>query len=124
MSPDVRIKRAYEPAADDDGQRVLIDRLWPRGVSKDKAKLDEWLKDVAPSADLRKWFNHEPERWPEFQRRYLRELHANPALATLRAIAAKGRLTLVYGAKDEAHNDAVVLAALLTGGSGAADAER
>jgi uncharacterized protein YeaO (DUF488 family) len=113
---DVRIKRAYEPASDEDGQRVLIDRLWPRGISKDKAKLDDWLKDVAPSADLRKWFDHEPERWPDFKQRYLAELAANPALAELRALAEKGRLTLVYGARDEAHNDAVVLAKLLTQG--------
>jgi len=113
MSDDVRIKRAYEPVSDEDGQRVLIDRLWPRGISKDKAKLDQWLKDVAPSAALRKWFDHKPERWPEFQRRYRHELDTNPAMAELRSLAKKGRLTLVYGARDEAHNDAVVLAELL-----------
>lgn len=115
MSDDVRIKRAYEPASVEDGQRVLVDRLWPRGISKDKAKLDDWLKEVAPSAELRKWFDHKPERWAEFKRRYRSELDTNPAMAELRAFAKKGRLTLVYGARDEAHNDAVVLADLLAG---------
>jgi len=118
MNDDVRIKRAYEPASDEDGQRVLVDRLWPRGISKDKARLDHWLKEVAPSAELRKWFDHKPERWPEFKRRYREELDANPALAELRAFAGRGRLTLVYGARDEAHNDAVVLAELLAGDGG------
>ncbi|HEY1751741.1 MAG TPA: DUF488 family protein [Caulobacteraceae bacterium] len=106
----VSIKRAYEAPAAGDGRRVLVDRLWPRGVGKAEAKLDDWLKDVAPSSDLRRWFGHDPERWPEFRRRYRAELQANPAAEALRRLAAKGRLTLIYGARDTEHNDAVVLA--------------
>jgi uncharacterized protein YeaO (DUF488 family) len=106
----ISIKRAYEPPAASDGRRVLVDRLWPRGVSKAEAKLDAWMREVAPSDALRRWFGHEPERWAEFRRRYREELAANPAVETLRKLAAEGPLTLVYGAKDEAHNDAVVLA--------------
>ena len=106
----ISIKRAYEPPAASDGRRVLVDRLWPRGVSKAEARLDDWMKDVAPSAELRRWFGHEPERWDEFRRRYLAELEGNPCVEALRKLAADGPLTLVYGAKDEAHNDAVVLA--------------
>lgn len=109
----IGIKRAYEPPSASDGRRVLIDRLWPRGVSKAEARLDDWMKDVAPSAELRRWFGHQPERWAEFRRRYLAELKDNPCAAALRKLAAEGPLTLVYGAKDEAHNDAVVLAELL-----------
>lgn len=106
---DLKIKRAYEPADAADGRRVLIDRLWPRGVSKEKLDA-EWLKDVAPSADLRRWFGHDPAKWDEFRRRYEAELDGNPGpVAALRAMLAKGRVTLVYGAKDETHNDAVVL---------------
>jgi len=106
----VRLKRAYEPAGSGDGQRVLVDRLWPRGVSKDEAKIDAWLKDVAPSTALRKWFGHKPARWSEFRRRYGEELKANPAMDSLRQIIAKGPTTLIYGAKDTQHNQAVVLA--------------
>ena len=112
--PSISIKRAYEPPAASDGRRVLIDRLWPRGVSKAEAELDEWLKDVAPSDALRRWFGHKPERWAEFRRRYLAELKDAPGVEALRKLAADGPLTLVYGARDEAHNDAVVLAELLT----------
>ena len=112
----VKLKRAYEPAADDDGKRVLIDRLWPRGVSKDAAAVDLWLKDVAPSTELRKWFGHDPARWVEFQDRYAKELHEHPEpLGQLRDLARQGRVTLVYAAHDEAHNDAVVLRSLLLG---------
>jgi uncharacterized protein YeaO (DUF488 family) len=107
------LKRAYEAPADSDGTRVLVDRLWPRGVSKAKARIDVWLKDVAPSTQLRKWFGHDPAKWPEFQRRYRAELKGSPALAELRKLARQGHVTLVYGAKDEEHNDAVVLAKLL-----------
>ncbi len=110
---DVRLKRAYEPAEPGDGRRVLVDRLWPRGLSKDRAHIDLWLKEVAPSTALRKWFGHEPERWPDFRQRYLAELEGNPAVDQLRAIAVEGTATLVYGAKDKAHNEAVVLADLL-----------
>jgi uncharacterized protein YeaO (DUF488 family) len=108
--PRIQIKRAYAAPAAGDGRRVLVDRLWPRGVSKADARLDDWMKDVAPSDALRRWFGHKPERWDEFRRRYRKELDGNPAVETLRQLAAEGPLTLVYGAKDEIHNDAVVLA--------------
>ena len=112
----LRLKRAYEPAADDDGMRILVDRLWPRGVSKAKAALGDWMKDVAPSAELREWFGHDPARWPEFRRRYRNELKQHAAeLDRIRALARKGTVTLVYGARDEAHNDAVVLKEVLLG---------
>ena len=112
----VQLKRAYEAAAADDGKRILIDRLWPRGVSKDDAALDQWMKDLAPSTELRKWFGHDPDRWAEFQDRYAKELHAHPEpFGRLRDLALKGRVTLVYSAHDEAHNDAVVLRSLLLG---------
>ncbi|MDG6349521.1 DUF488 domain-containing protein [Luteimonas sp. 8-5] len=109
----VSLKRAYEPPLDADGTRVLVDRLWPRGVTKAKAAIDVWLKDVAPSTQLRKWFGHDPERWVEFQQRYRAELKGSPVLAELRKLARQGHVTLVYSAKDELHNDAVVLAKLL-----------
>ena len=105
------LKRAYEPAAPSDGQRVLVDRLWPRGVSKEKAAIDLWLKGIAPSTALRQWFGHDPALWGVFQQRYRAELDANgEVVGQLRDVIRKGRTTLVYGAKDEAHNDAVVLA--------------
>jgi uncharacterized protein YeaO (DUF488 family) len=109
----VRIKRAYEPARPADGHRVLVDRLWPRGVSKEQAHLDEWLKEIAPSDALRKWFGHDPRRWVEFRERYLRELDRPDADALLEGLvrrASRGTVTLVYAAHDELHNDAVVLA--------------
>ena len=109
----VALKRAYEAASDSDGTRVLVDRLWPRGVTKAKARIDVWLKDVAPSTQLRKWFGHDPGKWTEFQQRYRAELKGSEALAELRKLAREGHVTLVYGAKDEEHNDAVVLAKLL-----------
>ena len=106
----VRVKRAYEAADAADGTRILVDRLWPRGISKQEAAPDEWMKDIAPSTALRQWFAQEPSRWAEFQRRYKAELRAHAAeLERLRDIAAKGTLTLVYGARDEERNDAVVL---------------
>jgi uncharacterized protein YeaO (DUF488 family) len=112
------LRRAYEPARPDDGRRVLVDRLWPRGVSKAEAKLDDWLKDIAPSAGLRKWFGHEPARWDEFRRRYREELKQHgPLLRELRRQARNGPLTLVYAAKDEAHNEAVVLRNVILGRS-------
>jgi uncharacterized protein YeaO (DUF488 family) len=107
---DVALKRAYEPPASNDGTRVLVDRLWPRGVSKSEAAIDKWMKDIAPSTELRKWFGHDPERWPEFRRRYRAEIAGHSdLLAELRELGRRGRLTLVYSARDEAHNDAVVL---------------
>jgi uncharacterized protein YeaO (DUF488 family) len=110
----IRLKRAYEPPAEEDGTRVLVDRLWPRGVKKSAAAIDLWIKDIAPSAELRRWFAHDPERWPEFRRRYEDELRRKPeAVAQLRALAGRGPLTLVFAARDEARNDAVVLRDLL-----------
>ena len=114
----IRLKRAYEPASSDDGARILVDRLWPRGVSKAAAAIDQWLKEIAPSTELRKWFGHDPARWTEFRRRYAGELreHAGPIRA-LRDQARRGPLTLVYSAHDQAHNDAVVLRDILLGRS-------
>jgi uncharacterized protein YeaO (DUF488 family) len=109
----IAIKRAYAPAGDRDGVRILVDRIWPRGISRQKAHIHFWDKDVAPSTALRKWFGHRPQRWAEFQRRYRAELKDNPALESLRRLIGGKRATLVYGAKDEAHNQAVVLKALL-----------
>ena len=112
----IKIKRAYEPPEKSDGYRVLIDRLWPRGVSKARLRLDEWCKDLAPSAELRKFFGHDPDKWREFQSRYrkeLREADSKKKLADLRALARRSTLTLVYSARDEDHNDAVVLKQLL-----------
>ena len=114
----LRLKRAYEPAAAGDGTRILIDRLWPRGVSKEEAALDDWMKDIAPSTELRGWFGHDPERWPEFQRRYKAELRQHTQeLDRIRALAKKPTVTLVYSAHDEEHNDAVVLKDVLTNGA-------
>ena len=107
----VAIKRAYEPPSPQDGTRILVDRLWPRGLSKAKAALDGWNKDVAPSTALRQWFGHKPERFQEFARRYRTELKGNAALDALRAL--KGKVTLVYGARDPKINHAIVLAKIL-----------
>ncbi len=113
----VRLKRAYEPAASSDGYRVLIDRLWPRGVSRKRAKLDGWERELPPSTELRQWFGHEPSRFEEFRRRYIEELRCErPRLAELRRRARNGMLTLVYSASDTEHNDAVVLADVLRRG--------
>ena len=110
----VRLKRAYEPPAADDGTRILIDRLWPRGVKKTDAAIDEWMKEIAPSSALRKWFGHEPGRWQEFRRRYQSEIRQHPEqFEQLRMLARHGPVTLVFAARDEAHNDAVVLKDLL-----------
>jgi len=114
---DITLRRAYDPAAEDDGYRVLVDRLWPRGVSREKARLDEWARELAPSTELRRWFGHDPERFEEFQRRYREELAEHrDELEELRARARSGRLTLVFGARDTEHNEAVVLAEILRGG--------
>lgn len=110
----IRLKRAYEPATSDDGVRVLVERLWPRGVTKARLKLDRWSKDVAPSTDLRKWFSHQPEKWPEFRHRYFTELRANRAAwQPLLTAARRGRITFVYAAHDEARNGAIALKAFL-----------
>lgn len=110
----MKIKRAYAPVEDTDGYRILVDRLWPRGISKEKAKIDLWLKSVAPSNDLRKWFGHDPERFPEFSKRYQAELEESGALDELRAtIKDHPNATLLFAAHDEEHNNAVVLQHLL-----------
>jgi uncharacterized protein YeaO (DUF488 family) len=112
----VKLKRAYEPVAADDGIRVLIDRLWPRGVKKADAAIDQWVKDIAPSTVLRKWFGHDPSRWAEFRRRYAVEVHQHPEqVSELRALARQGPITLVFSAHDEVHNDAVALRNFLLG---------
>jgi uncharacterized protein YeaO (DUF488 family) len=106
-------KRAYDPPFPQDGLRVLVDRLWPRGLSKDKAALDHWMKDLAPTTALREWFNHRPERFAEFKRRYREELRHNPAVPDALAQMEGRTVTLVYGARDPAINHAVVLAEFL-----------
>lgn len=107
---DIRLKRAYDDAANSDGTRILVDRLWPRGLSKERARLDLWLKEIAPTTELRKWFNHDPAKWHDFCQRYTQELDNNSAATEqLLTLARAGRITLVYGARDEAHNDAIVL---------------
>ena len=112
----VRLKRAYDDPAPSDGYRVLVDRLWPRGVAKDDARLDEWARELAPSTELRRWFGHDPEKFDEFRRRYREELRAHEEkLQELRRRARKETVTLVYAARDAEHNDAVVLAELLRG---------
>jgi uncharacterized protein YeaO (DUF488 family) len=123
--PGIAVQRVYEPAGKDDGYRVLIDRIWPRGVTKEQARLDEWARELAPSTELRRWFGHVPGRFDEFRRRYLEELAAHgEKLDELRGRARTGKVTLVYSARDTEHNDAVVLAELLRGqadcGDGAA----
>ena len=112
----VKLKRAYEPPAADDGTRILIDRLWPRGVTKERAAIDQWMKDISPSTELRKWFGHDPARWDEFRRRYAKEVHQHAELLDqLRSLAREGPITLVYSARDEKHNDAIELRELILG---------
>ncbi|WP_095198750.1 DUF488 domain-containing protein [Mesorhizobium carmichaelinearum] len=116
MAFDIAVKRIYETPAAEDGQRVLVDRIWPRGVSKEHAALALWLKEIAPSDELRKWFGHEPARWAEFRERYGTELDGNgEAVAQLRGLLGHGKVTLLYGAHDEVHNNAVALAGYLRG---------
>ena len=111
----VKIKRVYEPPDERDGKRILVDRLWPRGLSKQSAKIDLWLKDIAPSTQLRTWFGHDPGKWVDFQKRYRAELREDyEALAILKSEVAQGPVTLLYGAKDEEHNQAVVLQNILS----------
>lgn len=118
----IHLKRVYEPPHSEDGRRVLVDRLWPRGLAKEAASIDVWMKEVAPSPELRKWFAHRPERFSEFCFRYVRELREDPVrracLAQLRQWAEEGPVTLLYAAKDERYNHAVVLRAVLTGAWG------
>jgi uncharacterized protein YeaO (DUF488 family) len=106
----IQVKRVYEPPAESDGFRVLVERLWPRGISKERAHLDLWLKDVAPSPGLREWYRHDVSKWDEFRRRYRAELEQNPgAVDQLRRMAGEKNLTLVYAARDEQHNSAGLL---------------
>jgi uncharacterized protein YeaO (DUF488 family) len=111
----IRIRRVYDQASKEDGFRILVDRLWPRGMSKDKVKVDLWLKEVAPSDDLRKWFSHDPKKWQEFKKRYEKELKDKQELLRKmkQAEKEKGTVTILYSAKDEEHNQAVALAAFL-----------
>ncbi len=109
----ISIKRAYDAPAKADGIRVLVDRIWPRGIKKADAKIDIWLKEVAPSTKLRQWFGHDPEKWIDFRSKYLAELKENPAFIELKALSRKDKITLVYAARDEQHNNAVVLKNLL-----------
>lgn len=111
----IKIKRIYEPFAASDGYRVLVDRLWPRGIKKEKAHVDDWLKEVAPSTALRKWFDHDPEKWKQFISRYKSELKGSEALKALKALVRQHKtLTLLYGARDEEHNQAVALKQLIS----------
>ncbi len=107
---EIKLKRVYEKSAKEDGTRILVDRLWPRGLTKQKANVDLWLKEIAPSTELRKWFHHDPERWTEFKKRYLMELKSKTEqVKALKKELKTGTVTLVYGAKDEEHNEALVL---------------
>jgi len=115
----IKLKRAYDHPVARDGTRILIDRLWPRGVTKAQAAIDLWIKDIAPSTALRKWFGHNPDRWHEFRRRYAAETLAHSdQISGLRSLARKGPITLVYSAHDQIHNDAVVLRDILLGRRG------
>ncbi len=106
----IKLKRAYEPVSGTDGRRVLVERLWPRGMTRDALHVDEWLKDAGPSTELRQWFAHDPDKWPRFRTRYFRELDARPeAWRPILAAARRGTVTLVYSSRDEAHNNAVAL---------------
>ncbi|MCA0030924.1 DUF488 domain-containing protein [Mesorhizobium sp. B263B2A] len=114
LDEEVKLKRAYESPATDDGKRVLVDRLWPRGVKKTEAAIDCWMKELAPSTELRRWFGHDPARWEEFRWRYAAEIHEHrDELDQLRDLIRQGTVTLVYSAHDEVHNDAVVLREIL-----------
>jgi uncharacterized protein YeaO (DUF488 family) len=111
----VKIKRIYDPVSPDDGKRVLIDRLWPRGVKKEEAKIDEWLRDVAPSDDLRKWFSHDPSKYQEFKKRYVKELEKkSELLERIKKEAKKETVTLLFSAKDTEHNNATALKEILS----------
>src|SRR4051812_17866225 len=119
----VAMKRVYEQPQESDGTRILVDRLWPRGLTKEKAKVDVWLKEIAPSNELRKWFAHDAKKWTEFQARYAEELKSNAEpFAVLKHEVAKGPVTLLYAAKDEEHNEAVVLQKMLRGDEGPPEA--
>ncbi len=110
----VQLKRVYEAPATQDGMRILVDRLWPRGMAKARAAVDLWMKEVAPSTELRKWYSHDPDKWPEFRKRYRAELKANPGLAQLKELAAKKKkVTLLFASREERMNEAAVLKEIL-----------
>jgi uncharacterized protein YeaO (DUF488 family) len=114
MKPSVHLRRVYDPPDRDDGRLFLVERLWPRGVRKEALQVEAWLRDVAPSTELRRWYGHDPAKWPEFQRRYRRELSANPAAwQPLLSAARQGTITLLYSARDTEHNSARVLQSFL-----------
>lgn len=112
----IAIKRIYEAPSSEDGRQILVDRLWPRGVSREKARLDGWMKSVSPSTELRRWFDHRPDRWEEFRRRYADELKSNSDVRTLSEMSAAGPVTLLYAARDTEHNEARALAEYLKAG--------
>ena len=112
----IKIKRVYKKPEVEDGIRILVDRLWPRGLTKEKASIDLWLKEIAPTTELRKWFNHDPDKWNEFKKRYLAELSENrKSVAILKEQLTNGDVTLIFGTKDEEHNEALVLKELING---------
>lgn len=112
----ILIKRAYDPATAGDGRRILVDRLWPRGLAKETARVDEWLRDIAPSSELRTWFAHDPTKWDDFRQRYRQELTGHPdLLANLKRMGERDTITLLFAARDAEHNNAVVLKELLEG---------
>jgi uncharacterized protein YeaO (DUF488 family) len=114
----IHIKRIYEPPAASDGTRILVDRLWPRGVAREEARVDAWIKDAAPSDALRRWYAHDPAKWPEFRARYIAELKQNPAVVELQDMATKSKtITLLFAAKDNLRNNATVLQEFLSGGA-------
>ena len=116
MRHELRLKRVYEAPHKDDGTRILVDRLWPRGLTKEKAKVDLWLKEIAPSTELRKWFAHDPKKWRSFRERYQTELKHHPdQVKLLKTKASEGTVTLIYGARDQEHNEALVLKEFLEG---------
>jgi uncharacterized protein YeaO (DUF488 family) len=111
----IKIKRAYDEVSPDDGERILVDRLWPRGIKKDEAKIDEWMKEIAPSNELRKWFAHDPSKWKEFKKRYMEELKDQSTLIEILINRAKrGNITLIFSARETEHNNAVVLSELIS----------
>lgn len=113
----IKLKRAYEKPARDDGERILVERLWPRGLTKQRARIDLWLKEVAPSAELRKWFGHDPKKWDEFRQRYREELkHKGDLIELLKEKTKKGVVTFIYAARDQDHNGAIVLKEFVEGG--------
>lgn len=117
LAMNIKIKRVYEQPEKDDGMRILVDRLWPRGLTKEKASVDLWLKDIAPSTELRKWFGHDPDKWKRFRGRYQTEIRNNlDLIRVLMQKAREGTITLIYGARDEKHNEALVLKQFLERG--------